>query len=207
MPKFYGPIGYAQMVEAKGGRLDGVLRCTHSWNRLEPNQSLMDAHLFFPNNNHITGTHDNYGSGRRVGWNLRKDTLSGATQDVDYVDRAPVGYIPVENITCPDLSKLPEGDYFYKIHNWKFRNSGGKGEAEIAFEGNVYQYEYPATNNKEWLEVAKITLKNGKFSIAHILPLKNEQSKQLWNLDTNNFHKVNLMCLTPNYWGDDSVGN
>jgi hypothetical protein len=201
-----GKSQLAQMVEAKGGRLDGVLRFTHSWNRLEPNQSLMDAHVFFPGNNHITNISDNYGSGRRVGWNLRTDSLSRGTQDVDYVQEAPVGYIPVENITFPDLSKLPEGTYTYKIHNWNFRKSGGKGEAEIAFEGNVYQYEYPATRHKEWVDVAEVTLKNGKFTINHKLPLKNETSKTLWNLETNQFHKVNLVCTSPNHWLDNNIG-
>lgn len=201
-----GKSQLAQMVAAKGGRLDGVLRFTHSWNRLEPNQSLMDAHVFLPGNNHTTGTGDYYGKGRRVGWNLRTDNLSGGNQDVDYIDQAPIGYIPVENITFPDLSKLTEGTYTYKIHNWSFRKSGGRGEAEIGFEGNVYQYEYPATKHKEWIDVAEVTLKNGRFTIIHKLPLKNESSKTLWNLETNQFHKVNLVCTSPNHWGANNIG-
>jgi len=114
--------------------------------------------------------------------------------------------VPVENITFPNINKMPEGIYTYKIHNWSFRHSGGKGECEIAFEGNLYQYEYPATKNHEWITVAEITLKNGKFTINHILPLKNESSKELWGLNTNEFHKVNLVCLTPNHW-DTQIGN
>ena len=201
-----GKSELAQMVEEKGGRLDGVLRFTHSWNKLEPNRSLMDAHVFFPGNTHVTNISNNYGNGRRVGWDNRKDNLSGGVQDVDYVSEAPVGYIPVENITFPDLTKLPEGTYKYKIHNWSFRKSGGKGEAEIAFEGNVYQYEYPATKHKEWVDVAEVTLKGGKFTIVHKLPLKNETIKTIWNLETNQFHKVNLVCESPNHWGDNKIG-
>ena len=26
-------------------------------------------------------------------------------------------------------------------------------------------------------------------------------------METNNFHKVNLVCLSPNHWGDNNVGN
>jgi hypothetical protein len=202
-----GKSQLTQMVEVKGGRIDGVLRCTHSWNRLEANQSLMDAHLFFPGNNHTTGKHDYYGSGRRIGWNLRTDISSKGTQDVDYIGEAPIGFIPIENITCPSLNNMPEGDYYYKIHNWNFRKSGGRGECEIAFEGNLYQYEYPATQHKEWIDVAKITLKNGRFTITHILPLKNEASKEVWGLNTNEFHKVALVCPTPNHWGENNIGN
>jgi hypothetical protein len=96
--------------------------------------------------------------------------------------------------------------YTCKIHNWNFRQTGGKGKAEIAFNGEIYQYEYPRTTNHQWVTVAEVTLKNGKFSIKHHLPEIN-QSKELWGLETNNFHKVNLVCLSPNHWGDNISGN
>lgn len=101
---------------------------------------------------------------------------------------------------------MPEGVYTCKIHNWNFRQTGGKGKAEIAFNGEIYQYEYPRTTNHQWVTVAEVTLKNGKFSIKHHLPEIN-QSKELWGLETNNFHKVNLVCLSPNHWGDNISGN
>lgn len=202
-----GKSQLAEMVEAKGGRTDGVFRFTHSWNELEPNQSLMDLHVFMPGNSHAyTGIiHDGYGTGRRVGWNMRTDSLSGGKQDVDYTSEAPQGYIPVENITFPDLSKMPEGTYVCKVHNWSFRKTGGRGKAEIAFAGDSYQYEYPATKNKEWVTVAEVTLKNGVFSINHKLPLVGETTKEIYGLETNNFHKVELVCKSPNHWGEDTI--
>lgn len=198
----------AQMVQSKGGRVDGVFRFTHSWNRLEPNQSLMDLHVFLPTHNgHVGGISDNYGNSERVGWNKREHHKTKGVQDVDYTYEAPKGYIPVENITFPDISVMPEGTYICKIHNWSYRKSGGKGEAEIAFNGNVYQYVYPATKHKEWVTIAEVTLKNGQFSIKHILPLASETQKEIWNLKTNELHKVNLICYSPNHWGDNNVGN
>lgn len=204
-----GKSQLAEMVEAKGGRTDGVFRFTHSWNELEPNQSLMDLHVFMPGNEHQykNGTHDYYGTGRRVGWNNRKDGMSGGSQDVDYTNAAPKGYIPVENITFPSLAKMPEGKYICKIHNWSFRGTGGRGKAEIAFDGELFQYIYPATKNKEWVTVAEVTLKDGKFTIEHKLPLENETAKEVYGIETNQFHKVNLVCLSPNHWGDSNVGN
>lgn len=32
-------------------------------------------------------------------------------------------------------------------------------------------------------------------------------SKELWGLKTGEFHKVNLVCLSPNHWGDNNIGN
>jgi hypothetical protein len=159
----------------------------------------MDLHVFMPNNEHKDGTNDVYGSGRRVGWNKRKDVASGGSQDVDYTDAAPVGYIPVENITFPSLSKMPEGKYVCKIHNWSFRSSGGRGKAEIEFDGQVFQYEYPKTKHKEWITVAEVTLKDGVFTIEHKLP-ESTSSKTKWGLQTNQFIKVKQIMLSPNHW-------
>jgi hypothetical protein len=202
-----GKSELAEMVEAKGGRTDGAFRFTHSWNKLERNQSLMDLHVFMPGctiPRQYTGGPNV--SGRRVGWSKRQDSLSGGKQDVDYTSVAPSGYIPVENITFPELSKMPEGTYKCMIHNWSFRTTGGKGEAEIAFQGQTYQYVYPATKNHEWVNIADVTLKNGTFTIKHHLPVIID-TKEIYGLEPNQFHKVNLMCYSPNHWGNSNVGH
>lgn len=201
-----GKSSLAEMVSAKGGRTDGAFRFTHSWNELEPNKSLMDLHVFMPGCQvPFSGGGPNV-SGRRVGWNNRTDNLSGGVQDVDYTLEAPKGYIPVENITFPNIDKMPNGVYTCKIHNWSYRNSGGRGKAEIAFGNECFQYEYPATKNHEWITVAEVTLHNGLFTIDHKLEPTNG-SKEVWNIETNEFHKVNLLCHTPNHWGNSEVGN
>jgi len=202
-----GKSQLADMVVAKGGRVDGVFRFTHSWNEIEPNQSLMDLHVFMPGCElPKQGSGGPNVRGRRVGWNQRNDSISGGTQDVDYTDAAPKGYIPVENITFPTLSKMPEGVYTCMIHNWSYRGTGGKGKAEIAFGNEIFQYEYPATKNHQWVTIAEITLKNGQFSIVHHLP-ENNSNKTLWNIQSGEFHKVNLVCLSPNHWGSNNIGN
>jgi len=196
-----------EAVVSRGGSVSGVFRFSHSWNEIEPNKSLMDLHVFMPGCEIPNqGTQGPNVSGRRVGWNKRNDSLSGGIQDVDYTNEAPTGYIPVENITFPDLKKMPEGTYTCKIHNWRFRNSGGRGKAEIEFDGQIFQYVYPVTKNFEWVTVAVVTLKNGVFTIEHHLPCESS-TKDIYGLESNKFHKVNLVCLSPNYWGDNAVGN
>lgn len=196
-----------EAVAASGGRVDGVFRFSHSWNELEPNKSLMDLHVFMPGCQlPAEGSGGPNVTGRRVGWNCRTDGPSGGVQDVDYTSAAPAGYIPVENITFPDINKMPEGKYVCKIHNWNFRITGGRGKAEIEFGGKIFQYEYPATKCHQWVTIAEVTLKNGKFTIDHkIEPING--SRELYNIQTNEFHKVNLVCLSPNHWGDNNVGN
>lgn len=203
-----GKSQLSQEVVNRGGKVDGVFRFSQSWNELERNQSLMDLHVFMPGNTHMENPNGKreYGSGRRVGWNNRRDGKSKGQQDVDYTSEAPVGHVPVENITFPELSLMPEGKYICKIHNWAFRKTGGRGKAEIAFGDEVYEYVYPATKNYEWVTVAEVTLKNGHFSIEHKLPTESSE-KEVYGLKTNNFHKVNLVSLSPNHWGTNEAGN
>ena len=198
-----------EMVVAKGGRVDGVFRFTHSWNEIEPNNSLMDLHVFLPSNKGPEKKICNsYGNNQeRVGWgSARRHGKTGGSQDVDYVNPAPAGYVPVENITFPSLDRLPDGDYKCKIHNWQKRDTAGRGKAEIAFGDETYEYIYPATQHHEWVDVATVTLRNGCWSIVHHLEPVASSSSNLWGLDTNQFHTVNLISLSPNYWGDNAVG-
>lgn len=193
-------------VVSAGGRVDGVLRFTHSWNHPEAgrNASLMDLHVFLPGSSlHKDGIHNTYPSGHRVGWNMRNDGLTKGIQDVDYVNPAPANYIPIENITFPTLKSLPEGVYTFKIHNWSFRAPTTSGfRAEIEFDGQIFQYEQLAPlKHHEWVTLAEVTLKNGVFTIDHKLAA-NKSSKDLWGVTTNTFRRVTVAMLSPNYWLD-----
>ncbi len=199
-----------ERVVELGGRVDGVLRFTHSWNHPEVgrNGSLMDLHVFLPGSStHKDGIHDNYPNGQRVGWNHRKDTISGGSQDVDYTSVAPEGYIPVENITFPSMSKLKDGKYTFKIHNWSLRAPTQSGfRAEIEFGGQIHQYDHPKPlKNKEWVTLAEVTLDKGSFSIDHKLETKSSPRKK-WNISTFQFHTVKALTLSPNYWNGE-IGN
>jgi len=197
-------------VSRLGGRVDGVFRFSHSWNYDKRNSSLMDLHVFMPANSTTAtnGKHDNYGNNERVGWNNRKHAYSGGVQDVDYVDAAPAGYVPVENITFPDLSRMRDGEYICKIHNWEKRshNSGGF-KAEIEFNGQVFEYEYDKPlGNKEWVTVAVVTLKKGVFTIEHHLK-PSSASKEKWGVSTLEPVRVSTLMFSPNYWDGRAIGN
>lgn len=199
-----------EQVQARGGSVTGVFRFTHSWNRLQRNASLMDLHVFMPASSikAVNGKDDEYGNGHRVGWNNRRHLHSGGVQDVDYTTEAPVGFIPVENITFPDLGKMPDGEYICKVHNWKRRspNEGGF-EAEIEFEGKIFQYTYnKPLDHKEWVTVAVVTKRDGAFTIEHKLPCQSA-SNEVWGIKTETFVKVETLLLSPNYWDGNAVGN
>ena len=198
-------------VAELGGRVDGAFRFTHSWNHEEwgRNESLMDLHVFFPG--HKTpadGKHDNYGaSTNRIGWNLRKDHRTGGAQDVDHVYAAKPGEVPIENISFPSVDRMPEGRYILKIHNWAKRGITKSGfKAEIEAGGQLFQFEHPKPlENKEWVTVATVDLKNGQFTINPVLPT-GTSTKEMWGVKTETLVPVSAVMLSPNHWGDEKTG-
>ncbi len=179
-------------VKSKGGKVDGVLRFSMMWADGNGDNSDLDLHCIEPNKNEI------YFSNK-----VSRYTLGNL--DVDITQ--PNGRLSVENITYPSLSKMADGVYVLFIHQFAERSSKGF-RAEIEFNGEVYSYEYkiPLTNKLN-VPIAEVTLKNGQFSIVHKLPESSISSKEIYGLETNQFHKVNLVCLSPNHWGDNNTGN
>jgi hypothetical protein len=200
-------------VQAAGGRVDGVFRFTHQWNHEKRNASLMDLHVFMPGNTTEPtareGAHGGgYGNDQRVGWNHRKHFASGGVQDVDYTQAAPVGYVPVENITFPNIDKMPDGEYRCYIHNWQFRSpTEGGFRAEIEFGGQVFEYDHPRLlKGGEWVKVATVTKTGSSFLIEHALP-HGASAHGAWGLQTERFIPVLTVLNSPNYWDGAKIGN
>ena len=206
-----------ERVKNAGGRVDGVLRFSHSWNYDDMrNASLMDLHVFLPGSSQPRRAlqdgleiHDEYGNSERVGWNHRTHTRSGGVQDVDYVREAPRGYIPVENITFPSIERLPEGVFTLRIHNWRFRTpTTGGVKAEVAFGGQVYSFvRKEPLKNREWITIAKISLRGGRFDIVEMMESTSTPLVE-WGISTNRFHPVSVCMFSPNFWDcQTGIGN
>jgi hypothetical protein len=84
---------------------------------------------------------------------------------------------------------------------------------EIEFDGKTHSICYDkVVRNGQRVDVAKIRytkasgFKAGGFEIIDSLPTS-LSSKQIWGLDTQVFHKVNAVLLSPNFWDERAVGN
>lgn len=190
-----------EAVSAKGGIIDGVLRFSIMWAEGDAtDNSDLDAWAREPN-----GTSIGYNAGYRKDNGNRRTPMSGQL-DVDITN--PHSYHNkniVENIVWTDLSKMKEGTYSFWVN--QFSNRGSKGfRAEIEFNGELYSYEYARPVNGN-VQVAQVTLKDGYFSIVHALPETTVSSKECYGIATNHFHKINLVCLSPNHWGESKIGN
>ncbi len=178
-------------VKSKGGKVDGVLRFSMMWADGNNDNSDLDLHCIEP-------------SGYEIYYSQYRSPKTGGNLDIDITN--PYGRLAVENITFPTLSRMEDGVYRLFIRQFAERNSKGF-RAEVEFDGQIYSYSYDKPlSHKLDVHVAEVTLKNGVFSIKHILPSTEGSNRTIWNLETNQFHKVNLVCESPNHWGDSKIG-
>jgi hypothetical protein len=190
-----------EAVAIKGGKVDGVLRFSIMWaeGNTEDNSDL-DAWAREPDSNSI-----GYSTGYRKDHGGNRTRMSGQL-DVDITNPSAFGHKNiVENIAWTDLSKMRNGVYKLWINQFAARYSKGF-KAEVEFGGDIFYYEYnkPVAGN---VQIAEVSLNNGEFAIKHILPESSISSKDLYGLQTNEFHKVNLVCLSPNHWDGYNAGN
>ena len=182
-----------ERVKRAGGDVSGELRFSIMWNEEGNNNNDFDAHAIEPDRNHI------YFSNNK-GYRSR---LSGML-DVDII--SPSGKIAVENITW---SKAPKGDLHFFVKNFSSNRSKYGFKAEIEFKGQVFNFEYNIPlNGSEEVTVAKVTITESEIIFNQsLISISGISSKQIWNIGTNQFHKVKLITQSPNYLNEDSKGN
>ena len=183
-----------EAVKAAGGFVNAHFRFSIMWN--EDGRSIcdLDAHAKEPN-----GTEIYWGS-----YKGRKTPVCGGMLDVDMI--RPVG-VGVENIFWNEPERIMDGAYRFFIVNFDQRHNNG-AKAEIAFGDEVFTYVVDHEIMRD-VDIATVHIKNG--IIDHVDQSKylvdsNATSKEIYGLETNMFHKVNLVCLSPNHW-DGAFGN
>ena len=182
-----------ERVKAAGGRVEGDIRFSIQWNEDGNNENDLDAHCLEP-----TGRLIDYTTKGRV-------HPSSGMLDVDIV--SPDGKVAVENIIYSDRNKMTEGIYTFLVHNYSDR--GGVGfSAEMEFDGKVINFTYDKKiKNQGKVVVAKVkyTKANG-FELVESLP-HNETAKQVWNINTCKWNKVEMVLHSPNHWDGEETGN
>jgi len=181
-----------ERVKNAGGNVEGVLRCSLSWFNYDD----LDLHCVEP-------------GGNEIAFFSKRSHVSDGHLDVDMNAGGGTTRQAVENIIWTNKSKMKEGTYKLFINNYRKRESIDVGfEAEIECNGELYTFAYDkALRDGENVQVAKF-----KFSrtngIEYIESLPSTTaSREIWGIATNNFQKVSMVMLSPNYWDEQGVGN
>lgn len=184
-------------VKSRGGITEAFLRCSMHFPETTDDY---DLHMYEPNGEHIYFRNCK-GSESKLGGMLDLDA-----QGMD-------GHQPpdkrVENIVYQDNSKMVNGKYELEVVNYSSHTFPAPFTIEIENNGEIETYSFHP-NSKSHI-VATIHYKDGEVTIkpgkeAKIIESKTV-SREVWGIDTNQFHKVELLCLSPGYWGENKVGD
>lgn len=189
-----------QQVKAMGGDVDVDLRFSIRWNNTEEwDKSDLDAHCTEPGSQY---------EAREIYYSNKQSRLNtGGWLDVDIID--PKKGVPaVENIRFKDKSKMRYGEYLFRVHQFTARSGNAGFEAEIEFDGDIYHFtHYLPLKDGEYVDVAKVIYhEDGHFELVPILD-SCSSNIECWNIKMNDFVPINLICFSPNYWGDNATGN
>jgi hypothetical protein len=178
-----------ERVKKAGGKVDGDLRCSLSWSNYDD----LDLSMVEPNANIIY-----FG---------RKESTYSGKLDVDMNAGGPQSREPVENICYSDRRKMKDGTYVLQVHNFRKRETSNVGfSVEVEADGVTHTLAHEAAMpDQKRVDVAKIHLKNGVFTVVPLLP-STQRSKDMWGITTQKFIPVSAVMLSPNYWCN-GVGN
>jgi hypothetical protein len=173
-----------QRVKAAGGNVTALLRVSLSWFNFDD----LDLHATTP-----AGEHIHYATKMGV---LDVDMNAGHGR----VRNA------VENLA---FTHLKDGVYRIWVNQFARRETIDVGFAiEIEFGGQVHTYSYDkALSDKSNVECFKLHVKNGQLVKIETDLKGGSASQEKWGVKTETLVPVQLVCHSPNHWGDEKVGN
>ena len=182
-----------ERVKAAGGSVEGDLCCRLAWS----NHDDLDFHMHEPDGNVIN-------------FRQKRSNRTGGQLDVDMNAGCGKTREPVENIFYSDRKKMIGGTYELWVHNFSLRESRDVGfTVQVEFDGEVYEFHHPtAVGRDQRIHVCDVTYDKStlRFSITPKLQ-HTKQSKQIWGIDTQKYHRVKAIMHSPNHWDGEGVGN
>lgn len=188
-------------VAKAGGKVDGFMRFSIQWNDKsnDYNKCDYDAHCLFadPRRTEIYYGH-------------MRDDVSHGQLDVDrrYITENEVA---VENIVWSNKALVLGKDQTYNFAVVNYESFGCQStsgfRAELVVGDEVYHFDYSHyIRQRETVPVASVVVKKGKITVIPTLPAQSAASRKIWDVPTNKFTPVSLMCYSPNYWQNNAAG-
>lgn len=174
-------------VKEAGGNVDGDVRVSLAWH------SPCDLDLWCETAN-----------GSRIYFNRNHRRYCGGTLDVDTngLDRHD-SENPVENIVFTSLANMPDGLYKFGVNPYNLRSPRHDHfDLQVEILGNIYTYRYNTTLRTDL--VCVVLRKQGtKVDIVAI----DDQLELISSVSGGVFDTVKMIVRSPNYWGENKVGN
>jgi hypothetical protein len=181
-----------EKVKSAGGNVNGVLRVSLAWYNYDD----LDLHVIEPD-------------GNRIHFSNKENRLTSGALDID-MNVSPTTRSAVENIVWTNKSKMLEGTYQVKVHNYTHRETVDVGFViEVEYDGVVHQFNYDKmVKSREYVDVVTFTYSplNGVRYLKRSVP-ESTASKSVWNINTNRFINVIGLSKSPNYWDENKYGN
>ena len=187
----------AERVKEFGGSLEGDLRISLSWHCGDD----LDLHLIEADQNEIW--YRNRGIVSRLGGMLDLD-MNGLDKHDDEN--------PVENIIYKKMPK--DGVYKVVVNNYSKRSTKSNAfTIQVKAFDITTNFNYPLdTKTDRNVNVVKIHIKDGdvvKLETLndHITTTGGISGEEVWGITTGSFIPVTKIFYSPNYWGENKVGN
>lgn len=187
----------AERVKEFGGSLEGDLRISLSWHCGDD----LDLHLIEADQNEIW--YRNRGIVSRLGGMLDLD-MNGLDKHDDEN--------PVENIIYKKMPK--DGVYKVVVNNYSKRSTKSNAfTIQVKAFDITTNFNYPLdTKTDRNVNVVKIHIKDG--DVVKLETLNDRitttggiSGEEVWGITTGSFIPVTKIFYSPNYWGENKVGN
>jgi hypothetical protein len=188
-----------ERVKKAGGKVDGaVLRISLSWYNYDD----LDLHV-----------HEPQGRGRYAFDHIyfrNKKGWTGGTLDVDMNAGHGTTREAVENVVWS--TEMPDGAYRIVVNNYNQRETSDPGFViEVENAGKLSHFSYnKIVRGQQDIAVATLHVKDARAERVEVgdpgITAANI-SQDKWGLKTEQYVKVSAVTLSPNYWGDNRVGN
>lgn len=189
-----------ERVRKAGGKVDGAaMRVSLSWFNLDD----LDLHVHEPPGRALYGAQPHIFFGSKRGW-------TGGTLDVDMNAGHGSTREAVENVVWS--TKPPDGAYRVVVNNYTARETSNPGFViEVESGGKLTHFTYnKGVRNKQDVAVVTLYVKNGvveQMEVGDAGITAGNVTQDKWGLKTEQYVKVSAVTLSPNYWGENAVGN
>ena len=188
-----------ERVKKAGGKVEGVLRVSLSWYNYDD----LDLHVYEPAGRGVSAGYDHIFFRNKRGW-------TGGTLDVDMNAGSGMTRQAVENVVWS--SAPPDGAYRVVVNDYNQRENSDPGfVVEVESEGKLSHYSYnKAVRTGQDVTICTLHVRGGvvaEVSEGDPGVTAANVSQEKWGLKTEQYAKVSAVTLSPNYWGENAVGN